>query len=174
MQTKSIITKSIILVGMMGSGKSVIGEKLAQALKLPLKDSDQIIETNTNASIADIFKHRGEAYFRSKEVETIKELLTDKPCVLSCGGGAFSQVKIAKLCEKFGLTIYLKTPIATLWERVDNKSHRPLAQNGFEAFAEILKKRTSDYEKADIIIDCNNKNEHIITSEIIDKISPLL
>ncbi len=164
---------SIILVGMMGSGKSVIGEKLAQSLTRPFKDSDQIIEANTNASIADIFKSEGEDYFRSKEVEAINEPLTGEPCVLSSGGGAFCQARIAKLCEEFGLTIYLKTPIGALWERVKNKYHRPLARNGFEDFDKILQKRSIDYEKANIIIDCDNKDEKAITAEIIGRISHL-
>ncbi|MBE8233205.1 MAG: shikimate kinase, partial [Endozoicomonadaceae bacterium] len=117
------------------------------------KDSDKIIESNSNSSITDIFKYKGEAYFRSKEVETIKDILTGEPCILASGGGAFCQPEIIKLCREFGLTIYLKTPIDVLWERVKNKSHRPLAENGFETFAEILQKRSFHYEKANIIIN---------------------
>ena len=158
--------RSIVLVGMMGSGKSLVGEKLSAALNLPFADSDNIIEEEVNARISDIFTYQGEEYFRKKEAEVIANLLQGEAIVLSCGGGAFCNEKTRKLCKTLGISIYLKTPAKTLWNRVENKNHRPLAKDGFDRFNALLESRKADYEQADIIIDCQGKNENDITNQI--------
>lgn len=162
---------SIVLVGMMGSGKSLIGEKLALSLNLPFVDSDDIVEAETNASVSDIFTYQGEAYFRTKEAQVIQNILQGSPVVLACGGGAFCYAPTRELCKKFAVSIYLKTPAEILWNRVENQHHRPLAKNGFEPFKALLESRKNDYEQADIIIDCENKDEIKIISKIIKEIT---
>ena len=163
--------KSIVLVGMMGSGKSVTGKKLSAKIGLPFIDSDSVIETDEELPITDIFEKFGEAHFRKKEAQTIEKILQGKPCVLSCGGGAFCHAPTRDLCKKFATSIFLSVPTRVLWARIKDHSHRPLVKNGLKAFEGLLRTRQNDYQQADIIIDCKGKSFTKIINEIVKQIS---
>ncbi len=163
--------KSIVLVGMMGCGKSVMGKKLSTKIGLPFIDSDTVIESDTNMPITDIFAKYGEAHFRKKEAEVIKKILQGEQCVLSCGGGAFCHPPTRELCKKMATSIFLSVPVKTLWARIKDQSHRPLVKNGLNAFQGLLRTRQQDYQQADIIIDCEGKGFTKILNEIIKQIS---
>ncbi|WP_010254239.1 shikimate kinase [Myroides injenensis] len=167
--------KKIVLLGYMGSGKSTIGQKLAEALNLPFIDLDQEIETNLQKTIPAIFKERGEIYFRKIEHQTFNHLLDEnKSIILSLGGGTPCYANNhLKLQESDVISIYLKASIKTLVERLENeKEHRPvLNQNTddtLETFvAKQLFERSYFYHQAKHTLIVDNKSISDIVDEII-------
>jgi shikimate kinase len=125
----SIRERSIVLVGLMGSGKSTVGRRLAQRLGMRFADADDEIERAADTSISDIFERFGEAHFRDGERRVIARLLAGKPMVLATGGGAFINDETRALILRDSLCIWLDADIATLVERVGRRSHRPLLKN---------------------------------------------
>jgi shikimate kinase len=121
--------RSIVLVGIMGCGKSTVGKRLAQRLGLDFVDADTEIERAANMSVAEIFAEHGEPYFRSGEERVIARLLREGPQVLATGGGAFmSPATRAEIAER-GLSVWLKVDFDTVMARVRRRSNRPLLQN---------------------------------------------
>ncbi len=125
-QSTPRLQRNVVLVGMMGSGKTAVGRALAARLGAPFLDSDNEIEVAANASIAEIFARDGEAFFRNREAEVIARLLSGPPCVLSTGGGAFVQPGNRKVISERGVSLWLDVDIDTLWDRVRQKETRPL------------------------------------------------
>ena len=125
----SIRDRSIVLVGLMGSGKSTIGRRLAQRLGMRFADADDEIERAADMTISDIFARFGEAHFRDGERRVIARLLAGKPMVLATGGGAFINDDTRALILKDSLCIWLDADIQTLVERVGRRSHRPLLKD---------------------------------------------
>jgi len=121
--------RSIVLVGIMGCGKSTVGKRLAQRLGLEFVDADTEIERAANMSVAEIFAEHGEPYFRSGEERVIARLLREGPQVLATGGGAFMSAATRSEIEERGLSIWLKVDIDTVMARVRRRSTRPLLQN---------------------------------------------
>jgi shikimate kinase len=124
------IDRPLVLVGMMGVGKSTVGRKLAQALELPFRDADDEIEEAAQLSIAEIFERFGEAHFRDGERRVIARLLDGGPCVIATGGGAFVQPETQALIHRKGIAIWLDSDIDTLVDRVTRKDTRPLLRGG--------------------------------------------
>ena len=118
--------QTVVLVGMMGSGKTAIGKALSQALNVPFRDSDDEIVAAAQQSIAEIFTRDGEAFFRMRETEVISRLLTMTPGVLSTGGGAFLRGENREAIDADGVSVWLDAPLGLLWERVRGKDTRPL------------------------------------------------
>lgn len=118
--------RTVVLVGMMGSGKTAIGRALSSQLGVPFRDSDEEIVAASQQTIAEIFKRDGEPFFRTRETEVIKRLLTDTPGVLSTGGGAFLQKGNRELIAEVGVAVWLDAPLPLLWDRVKGKDTRPL------------------------------------------------
>ncbi|WP_137700610.1 shikimate kinase [Marimonas lutisalis] len=147
------VDKTIVMVGMMGAGKTAIGRALAAILDVPFLDSDAEIERAANMSIAEIFERDGEAFFRDKESQVISRLL-DAPQkgVLSTGGGAFLAEANREMITKRGVSVCLMADIDLLWNRVKHKQSRPLLQTADpRATLEALyRKREPIYEQADI------------------------
>jgi shikimate kinase len=125
----SIRDRSVVLVGLMGSGKSTIGRRLAQRLGMRFADADDEIERAAGMTISDIFARFGEAHFRDGERRVISRLLAGKPMVLATGGGAFINEETRALILQDSLCIWLDADIPTLVERVGRRSHRPLLKN---------------------------------------------
>lgn len=146
--------RTVVLVGMMGSGKSAVGRTLAARLNQPLVDSDAAIEEAANASIAEIFERDGEAFFRDREHAVIRRLLSGGPCILSTGGGAFMSARNRDLISEKGVSVWLNADLDTLWERVRHKDTRPLlrAPNPKGRLAELLEARASVYALADLTV----------------------
>lgn len=120
------LLRTVVLVGMMGSGKTAVGRSLAARLGVPFLDSDAEIETAANATIAEIFARDGEPFFRNREAEVINRLLSGPPCVLSTGGGAFMAERNRLSIAQKGVALWLDAPLDVLWERVRHKDSRPL------------------------------------------------
>ncbi|HMO76056.1 MAG TPA: shikimate kinase [Sphingopyxis sp.] len=125
----AIRERPIVLVGLMGSGKSTIGRRLAQRLGMRFADADDEIERAADMTISDIFARFGEAHFRDGERRVIARLLAGKPLVLATGGGAFMNDETRALIQERALSIWLDADIATLVERVGRRSHRPLLKD---------------------------------------------
>ncbi len=120
------LLRSVVLVGMMGSGKTAVGKVLAQRLGAPFLDSDSAIEAAAKASIPEIFSRDGEPFFRDREAEVLVRLLSGPPAVLSTGGGAFLAERNRRAIAAKGVALWLEADVETLWERVRHKDTRPL------------------------------------------------
>ncbi len=118
--------KTIVLVGMMGAGKTAVGKALAQQLAVPFLDSDGEIERAAAMTIPEIFARDGEPFFRAREAQVIARLLAGVPCVLSTGGGAFVAANTRDHVHRLGVSVWLDVPLDTLWQRVRHKESRPL------------------------------------------------
>ncbi len=118
--------KPIVLVGMMGVGKSSVGKRLAEKLSLPFVDSDDEIEAAANMSITDIFETYGEAYFRDGERRVIQRLISGTPAVVATGGGAFIDDKTRALIREKAASVWLDADLDILIERLSQRDHRPL------------------------------------------------
>lgn len=125
----AIRDRSIVLVGLMGSGKSTVGRRLAQRLGMRFADADDEIERAAGMTISDIFARFGEGHFRDGERRVIARLLGGKPMVLATGGGAFINPDTRALILKDSLSIWLDADIPTLVERVGRRNHRPLLKD---------------------------------------------
>ena len=167
------IKKKIVLIGMMGSGKSTIGALLSKKLNRKFIDIDIKIEKIEKKTISQIFRLEGEKYFRKIELETILSLLNskDSELVLSLGGGAFLDEKIKKNIKNSSLSFWLNWKPSTIIKRIRKSSKRPLIQGLTDQEIEkMMLERNKYYAKSNFKIDCNNHKK----SEIVDKIVSIL
>lgn len=149
------LAKTVVLVGMMGAGKTAVGTALARQLGVEFRDSDEEIVRAANRSIAEIFERDGEAFFRARESEVIARLLRSTPCVLSTGGGAFLSEANRKLIHDVGVSVWLCADLELLWQRVRHKTTRPLLRtaNPRETLRELYERRQPFYAQADIVVE---------------------
>lgn len=149
---KFILHKTVVLVGMMGAGKTAVGRALAARLGVPLLDSDAEIELAANATIAEIFARDGEPFFRARESEVIERLLAGSPCVLSTGGGAFLAERNRTAISAEGVSVWLCAELDLLWDRVRHKETRPLLRTADpkRTLAELCEMREPFYAMADL------------------------
>ncbi|WP_417601022.1 shikimate kinase [Pararhodobacter oceanensis] len=149
------LKKTVVMVGMMGAGKSAVGRELARILGVAFVDSDAEIETAANATISEIFARDGEAFFRDKEARVIARLLGSTPSVLSVGGGAFLRADTRALISELGVSVWLKADLETLWQRVRRKDTRPLLRtaNPRATLAGLMAEREPSYAQADLMVD---------------------
>lgn len=150
--TGHVLHRTVVLVGMMGSGKTAIGRTLAERLNVPFVDSDAEIEVAANASIAEIFEKSGEDFFRDREAEVIERLLQSDPCVLSTGGGAYLADRNRAAISEHGVAVWLDADLDLLWERVRHKDTRPLLRtpDPRKTLGEIFDARAPIYAQADL------------------------
>ena len=149
------LDRPLILVGLMGSGKSAVGRRTAKILRLDYTDSDQKIISNAGISIAEIFELAGEAKFREMEFQAIAQLVLSKPQIIATGGGAFCHPQTASLLLTKGLVVWLKALPETLLARIGSTKSRPLLNNDnpLATLAKLNKEREKHYQKAQIKID---------------------
>lgn len=148
------LKKTIVMVGMMGAGKTAVGRALAQRLNVPFLDSDAEIEAAANMTVPEIFVRDGETFFREKESQVICRLLDEKRCVLSTGGGAYMSDKNRQMISERGIAVWLKADPEVLWSRVKHKDTRPLLRTGNPraTLQEIYEARVPLYEMADLAV----------------------
>ncbi|MDO6798562.1 shikimate kinase [Shimia thalassica] len=149
-----LLKKTVVLVGMMGAGKTAVGRALAQRLGVPFLDSDAEIVKAANMSIAEIFARDGEPFFRSKETQIIERLLDEERGILSTGGGAYlNDTNRAMISEK-GVAVWLDADLDLLWNRVRHKDTRPLLRtsNPKATLTEIFDARVPVYELSDLSV----------------------
>jgi shikimate kinase len=146
------IDRPVVLVGMMGVGKSTVGRKLAQLLNLPFADADEEIEQAAQLSVAEIFERFGEAYFRDGERRVIARLMEAGPSVLATGGGAFAQADTRAAILERGIAVWLDSDLDTLLSRVKRRDTRPLLREGDPkaTLTRLMDERRPAYEQAPI------------------------
>lgn len=152
--TRALGDRSVVLVGMMGVGKSTIGRRLATRLHLPFVDADHEIEAAAGMSIPDIFAAHGEPYFRDGEARVIARLLDSGPAVLATGGGAFLREETRERIAKRGVSIWLRADADVVLRRVKRRADRPLLQTADPAatIERLIAERTPFYQQAEIEI----------------------
>jgi len=151
------VKKPIVLVGMMGAGKSAVGRTLAQVLDVPFLDSDHEIERAAAMSIAEVFERDGERFFRARESEVLHRLMDTGPCVISTGGGAFLSEGNRRMVHDEGVSVWLRADLELLWERVSHKTTRPLLHTPDPkgTLTALYNKRVGLYAKADLVVDAH-------------------
>lgn len=144
----------IVLVGLMGAGKSRVGRELARLLDVPFVDADHEIEKSAGMPVADIFAEFGEGAFRQGELKVMERLLSGPPIVLAAGGGAFIQPAVRSAIKKNGVSVWLKADLETLVARTRRTTHRPLLQGVDRAqkLRELMDVRYPVYAEADITL----------------------
>jgi shikimate kinase len=168
------LRRTVVLVGMMGAGKTAVGKALASRLGVPFRDSDAEIETAAAMSIAEIFARDGEAFFRSRETEVIGRLISAAPCVLSTGGGAFLQPRNRELISAKGVSVWLNADLALLWSRVKNKDTRPLLRtpDPYDTLRALYEARVPVYAGADIeVVSQPGYTIETMTTRVMDALA---
>ena len=155
--------RSIVLVGMMGAGKSSIGRRLAARLGIPFVDADSEIENAAGMTIPEIFAKHGEPYFRAGEARVIARLLENGPQVLATGGGAIMDQRTRDLIRIKGISIWLKADLDVLLRRTKRRNDRPLA----EKIKDLLPQREPVYAQSDIVVQSRDEPHDTIVDEII-------
>jgi shikimate kinase len=163
-------TRSIVLVGMMGAGKSTIGRRLSARLRLPFLDADIEIEAAAGMSIPDIFETRGEADFRDGEARVIARLLDGGPCVLATGGGAFMREETRNRIRDKAVSIWLKADVDIIMRRVRRRSDRPLLKTADPAatVGRLIEQRDPVYQHADLTIWSRDVPHEKIVDECLE------
>ena len=168
----SLGSRSIVLVGMPGSGKSAVGRRLAAQLELPFVDADEEIEQAAGKPIMDIFKDHGEAYFREGERKVIARLLGSGPQVLATGGGAFMVEETRDNIRRSGISVWLKAELSLLLRRVSRRNNRPLLEQDPEGTMQrLMATRYPVYATADIAVESRDLPHDAIVTEIIDALA---
>jgi len=161
--------KPIVLVGLMGAGKSTIGRRLAQALSLHFVDADNEIVEAAGCSISDIFAMYGETIFRDLEQRVLLRLVASEPCVIATGGGAFMNPAIRSAIKEKAISVWLKADLPVLLERVSRRDTRPLLKSGDKGqiLSKLIEDRYPIYAEADITIDSNAGLHETVVDSIV-------
>lgn len=161
--------RPLVLVGLMGCGKSSIGKRLAAKLSLPFIDADEEIERVAQKSISEIFADHGEAFFRDREAKVIARLLGSGSQVLATGGGAFITAETRQKIREAGLSIWLRAELPVLMRRVSKRDTRPLLKSGDpeQVMRNLMAARYPIYAEADITIESRDIPHDSIVAEII-------
>ncbi len=168
--------RSIVLVGLMGAGKTTVGRRLAQRLGLPFVDADTEIEKAAGKSIPEIFEEDGEEFFRAGEEKVIARLLDGGPQVLATGGGAWMrEATRERVCEK-GISIWLKADIEVLMERVMRRPGRPLLETDDPrvVMERLMEERYPLYALADITVESRDVPHQAVVAGIIRQLAERL
>jgi shikimate kinase len=169
-------TRPVVLVGMMGAGKSTIGRRLAARLRLPFLDADTEIETAAAMSIPDIFETHGEPHFRDGEARVIARLLDGGPSVLATGGGAFLREETRERISRKAISVWLKADVDTIMRRVRRRADRPLLQTADPAATveRLVGEREPFYQGADLTIASREVPHDKIVDECIEALHAML
>lgn len=161
--------RSIVLVGLMGAGKSSIGKRLAKSLDLPFFDADAEIERASGLSISEIFSRHGEAYFREGERRVIQRLLAGTRHVLATGGGAFMDPKTRTLIKSTAFSIWLRAELDVLVRRCAKRQNRPLLAAGDpeKILADLMTVRYPIYAEADFVVDSEDGPHELVVEKIL-------
>ncbi len=168
--------RSVVLVGMMGAGKTSVGKRLAAKLGLPFVDADAEIEAGAQLTISEIFERFGELYFREGERKVIARLLNGGPLVLATGGGAFINATTRQNIAKYGVSIWLKPSFDILLARVRKKSNRPLLKTADpeQTLRRLLEERTPTYALADLTIESLDSSHDTVVDAILRRLDATL
>jgi shikimate kinase/3-dehydroquinate synthase len=162
--------RSIVLVGLMGAGKTSIGRRLAERLGLPFRDADAEIEAAAGSTIPEMFSRYGEQAFRDGERRVIRRLLAGDPLVLAFGGGAFVDPETRAVVREEAVSVWLRCSLPVLVRRVAGRSHRPMLHGGdpAEIMQRLMNQRYPIYAEADVIVDCTDEPPDVTTSTVLE------
>ncbi len=163
------IDRTIVLVGLMGAGKSCIGRRIAGTLKMPFFDSDREIEQAAGCTVSDIFSRYGEEAFRDCERRVIGRLLDGPTCILASGGGAFMNEQTRAVILEKSVSLWLRAELDLLVSRTEGRTHRPILQNGNgrEILGRLINERYPVYALADIIVDSTDTPPDVTAREVL-------
>ncbi|HUU65938.1 MAG TPA: shikimate kinase [Methyloceanibacter sp.] len=173
---QSLGARSIVLIGLMGAGKTAVGRRLANRLDLPFVDADTEIEQAAGQSIKEIFAEHGEDYFREGERKVIARLLEGGPQVLATGGGAYMNPQTRDAIKAHGLSVWLKADLRVLMKRVQRRDHRPLLVNADPeaVMKKLMAERNPVYAEADITVESREVPHDVIVTAVTDALSAKL
>ena len=173
---KALGPRSVVLIGLMGAGKTAVGRRLANRLDLPFIDADTEIEVAAGASISEIFAEHGEAYFRQGERKVIARLLENGPQVLATGGGAYMNPDTRANIKAHGLSVWLKADIKVLMKRVGRRDNRPLLAAGDpeKVMKKLMEERYPIYAEADVTVESRDVPHDVIVGAVIDALADKL
>lgn len=162
--------KIVVLVGLMGAGKSCVGRRVAQRLGVPFVDADAEVEEAAGCSIADIFEKYGEDAFRDGERRVIARLLDGPTSVIATGGGAFIDDQTRALINEKGIAVWLRADLDTLVARTSGRTHRPLLNAGEpkEILSDLIERRYPIYADADIVVDTGSDGVNMTSTRVIE------
>ena len=165
--------KNIVIVGFMGTGKTVVGKKLAKKLGREFLELDEIIEKKEGIPIRQIFEDKGESYFRKLEKDIVKEASEKQGIVISAGGGAIIDEENFNNLKRYGILVCLEASPEVILDRTKNKTCRPLLNvpDPKKKIEDLLKKRESYYKKADFCINTDSLSIEEVTSKIMELVS---
>jgi shikimate kinase len=164
--------KNIVLIGLMGSGKSMIARELGKRLKREVVATDGLVEAKEGQTIHEIFKSKGEAYFRNLEHGIIKDVSLRQGIVIDCGGGVVLHKENLKLLKTNGIVFYLQATPEVIYQRIKNEKHRPLLKvpDPLGRIKELHQQRLPLYNQAHYTIDANDASIEGPVAEILKKI----
>lgn len=162
--------RPLVLIGLMGAGKSTIGRRLAREIGWRFVDSDEEIEAAAGCSVADIFAIHGESIFRDLEKRVITRLVGEEPLVLATGGGAWMQAGVREIIKKQATSVWLRADIDVLTDRVSRRSHRPLLETGDkrEILERLMGERYPVYAQADYTVDSSHGPHDRVVERVIE------
>src|SRR5680860_711 len=173
---QSLGSRSIVLIGLMGAGKTAVGRRLANCLDLPFLDADGEIELAAGQSIKEIFAEHGESYFRLGERKVIGRLLEAGPQVLATGGGAYMNADTRANIKARGLSVWLKAELKVLLKRVGRRDSRPLLADGNpeKVMKKLMEERYPIYAEADVTVESRDVPHDVIVGAVIDALAAKL
>ena len=162
----------IVLVGLMGAGKTTLGRRIAPELGLPFIDSDSEVEKAAGCTIGEIFKNSGEKIFRDVERRVMLRLLSQSPAVIGSGGGSFMDVDTRNLIREKGTSIWLRADLELLYRRARRRTHRPLLNNDDprKTLMRLMEERYAVYQKADLIFDVTEEPPDKIAIKLVESL----
>lgn len=165
--------RPLVLVGMMGAGKTTVGRRLAGRLDRAFLDSDEEIEKASNMSVEDMFLTRGEAEFRAGESRVIARILKEKDIVLATGGGAFINTETRALIKSMAVSVWIKAEFELLFARVSRRSNRPLlkTENPRATLQALIDKRYPVYAEADVTVISRDVPQDVVAAAIVDAVN---
>ncbi len=170
--------KIILLVGLMGSGKTSVGKRLSKRLNLPFVDGDREIEKAAGLALVDVLKCFGEEEYRAGEARVMKRLLQGSPCVLASGGGSFVAQQTRDYAKQNAITVWLKAGIDVLYNRTAGREHRPFIKGNDRDLKAKLEKYIQEeypyYSEADIIVETKEEQVDITVNRVIEAINAFL
>ena len=164
--------KPLVLVGMMGAGKTTVGRRVASRLNRHFLDSDEEIEKAAQMTIPEIFEQRGEPEFRAGETRVIARVLKDHGLVLATGGGAFVNIETRALMKAEAITVWLKAEADILFERVSRRSNRPLLKtaNPRATLEKLIEDRYPIYAEADVTVISRDVPQDVVAGDVVDAV----
>lgn len=170
-----VVTRTIVLVGLMGAGKTTVGRRLALVLGLPFKDADHEIERAAGKSVKEIFAEHGEPEFRRGERRVIARLLADPPHVLATGGGAFMDAETRAAVKVSAVSVWLRADLETLAHRVERREGRPLldGQNPRTVLDRLMAVRYPVYAEADVTVESGHGPHGAAVEAVLTALTPI-